>query len=1582
MLLLSASNTSYQVRSSLRLITAIVTSCGQAAKEVMLKLDFEHKHWETVAKRNSPEIRKSFVQFLLSFFIINHAGVAKEFLEKKSLLGSIFPGLMYDECETVELVVSAFKSKILENAALSKTAKMKLFSVHSLKYLLALFEWRGPTTKKEQSSEDVIKEDKLAVSEVVKDFFMTALTSVKLGLIFHDPSYGTSGSNHNHLMFNLIQGIQTPWSNPQLAKLVIGALGTCPDQLRPYISKVLQHLWEPRASDNWFQVVDFLYSIMQSLDMNKIIGNMSDYGNNKHLTTVVSNFCCNEKIHREVILESLKSEESVVRLKGIELQALILNKLDQVLKSGSSVSNSSKKQILFRLLDKLPTLEQVSKLWQEQAVQTVTADGEDEVMPEETSVQTNYLLSITQVLSFYLTYLPDKYSHSDLDLRSMLQQISKSQLDKEGLVQLLLLKHLLDSHQAVTSVDHLNTLISIACQKFGDENGKLALDALYSLLARYDLCQNKQELKVWLAFVNVDKMDKVGQLLAETLQNVLEKKEVIGDEIKKASATWDVVPSSRGVAPATGAQATNDLLEKLLQPHFTTEDNAGLQKKTNECGVFKPNPVTWEFIHCKALMHHKAYFVKCVTAQVLVQEDPKAFLQFLMSQDLRSFKEIKALTAEGLATVEVPKSCDEVFNQRLNMMHKLCLFKLDPGANQDVLGQLEALLQEEDCAMLLMDKSLLKMFDPLQMESDSLTNLLVNLFKKQNLGDTLMTPYSAKTLDLINGALDCDRQVECANLKVVLEALPITTEDLFKLVSRIAKESKTSLFALQVVMECLRKVQKEDKWSLATSIEECSLHFLAQVLETMLSDCDFVDEIPINLLQLLTKVIGINDSFCKLITVTHISLACQSNNDNAINLVTVLVKNDCKKHGGSFKKWMTKNMDAVDLTKYQETLQCLLNSQDGVKSKFIKQLSNHIMQQESLELFEDLLEILVSKYQVDISDCIDKLQPCRALLLHLQNTESPSKVLITSVVVPSIKKISTLLKTPENMLVLDMSKTCSLVLDCNADKLSSSKVFMAEWPAFVKTVLKHSLKEDHHAEVLEVLKVLCESVLKGKESNSQAELIYSLICGHSLFVPTLFSTSSLTSGGCRKKEALLDLVLTLTKANPSICSGVQVPIYLGAYGASLSKADQLLLEILYIHETEGSVSLQAFKPLVWGQAAVAKFSVLKKSSTTRTKVSKITKTSEVLALIQPDKMIQSALQFPMSFETFPVVTNDNYDPRFFLPLLCQVCSPGNFVDKHLKLVESGGLALAFASLSCRDSHVRTLGLVTLSRIYQQLQSARKSLSAEKQVWLHLVDLVRNGLLSVLEDRQDKTPPRIPHLATAFLVKASKILSNPLDSMFKSVSSFVLAKPMMDLFSVPEFLRLFHSSDVTNHGCEQLWILGVISNGLRNDLDYGILQQNFVLKMIMSYYDSSMAAAQDSSSIRTHILDIVEAICALPSPAVEMIRQHGLLIWLLEKDQDSNKLIAILQALWTSTKTNLNSQTIMEMLALTLKLLAKTSNVEGLKILLPILVDLASKLDLSLRNQLINLQDIRKQASNAKDETVDEHLHSLFKLLVS
>ena len=177
-----------------------------------------------------------------------------------------------------------------------------------------------------------------------------------------------------------IAGIPEPWKRPSIAKIVIEALEACPDQIRPYMVKILQPLWTPRHSESWFQVVDFLYSIMESLDVNKIIVELGKEGNNiniKLFANVISNFCCNEKIFKEVICEAIHVNDKLVQLKGIELQGLLLQKINHVL-NNDEVSATSKKQILFRLQNKIPSLNDILAIWNLEILEpTLTSHVDD-----------------------------------------------------------------------------------------------------------------------------------------------------------------------------------------------------------------------------------------------------------------------------------------------------------------------------------------------------------------------------------------------------------------------------------------------------------------------------------------------------------------------------------------------------------------------------------------------------------------------------------------------------------------------------------------------------------------------------------------------------------------------------------------------------------------------------------------------------------------------------------------------------------------------------------------------------------------------------------------------------------------------------------------------------------------------------------------------------------------------------------------------------------------------------------------------------------------------------------------------------
>ena len=124
-LLISGTNTAYQAKSVLRMLTSFVMLGSDQAREVLIKVNWTHDNWDTLYKRTSkkesPDVRTCFIHFLLAFLMEPSPIVIKEYLGQKTRLVNIFSGMMYDGPETIIMILDTLKSKILENQAVNKT---------------------------------------------------------------------------------------------------------------------------------------------------------------------------------------------------------------------------------------------------------------------------------------------------------------------------------------------------------------------------------------------------------------------------------------------------------------------------------------------------------------------------------------------------------------------------------------------------------------------------------------------------------------------------------------------------------------------------------------------------------------------------------------------------------------------------------------------------------------------------------------------------------------------------------------------------------------------------------------------------------------------------------------------------------------------------------------------------------------------------------------------------------------------------------------------------------------------------------------------------------------------------------------------------------------------------------------------------------------------------------------------------------------------------------------------------------------------------------------------------------------------
>ena len=210
------------------------------------------------------------------------------------------------------------------------------------------------------------------------------------------------------------------------------------------------------------------------------------------------------------------------------------------------------------------------------------------------------------------------------------------------------------------------------------------------------------------------------------------------------------------------------------------------------------------------------------------------------------------------------------------------------------------------------------------------------------------------------------------------------------------------------------------------------------------------------------------------------------------------------------------------------------------------------------------------------------------------------------------------------------------------------------------------------------------------------------------------------------------------------------------------------------------------------------------------------------------------------------------------------------MDKHMRLVDSGAISYAISSLSSTDWFVRAAGYHLLARMVKSMETAK--LAQEKQVWLQVLYLLKNGLVS---GSSISKCARLSSLITVYLVRVMEVLLTPLSPLYKSVSRSIIAKPALDLQSVPEFSRMLNSSDL-NSTVEQRWILEVVRDGIRDNLDYSLVSRNFVCKILQSQWGSVVM-----DRVRhLQVLDVLERCVATNYGCIDLVTRHGLLTWLV------------------------------------------------------------------------------------------------------
>lgn len=448
------------------------------------------------------------------------------------------------------------------------------------------------------------------------------------------------------------------------------------------------------------------------------------------------------------------------------------------------------------------------------------------------------------------------------------------------------------------------------------------------------------------------------------------------------------------------------------------------------------------------------------------------------------------------------------------------------------------------------------------------------------------------------------------------------------------------------------------------------------------------------------------------------------------------------------------------------------------------------------------------------------------------------------------------------------------------------------WPQFIKNNLKAGFQSQSFGKTsFELLSVICQKVYSvGNVGDINPALcrVYMMLFGHSRFLPLMLDSDPQVQ---EQKDKMLELMAVLVQCDPTLCNVEHIPVFLSAYGASLSIVDQRILYLMFLYEKNG-VDVCNFKPFLWGPSAVSFYSLHKKASVS---LLKQPKSEEVLNLINEDKMAATVLRFPLhlQLDVLPlesIADGSLYDPRFLLPLLFTLLAPESLVNCR-QIVETRCLALILMSLSSEVFEVRCLGCNLVMLLHHHLQGSRFSMSA---LWLSVLETLRNAATV--------TCPHVPCLVTGYLVSAVDVISNPGHFMFNAVADFLLAKPVLDIENVPDFYKMFYNFRV-EHYMKRNWHIEVMVDYMRCGLDFHISKKRYIFNILLTFFMSPLC----QKNTKELILKLLIAAAKIPKAARILCREQGLLMWLpaaLERNSEeegiSELLFEAVHHIWKSS----------------------------------------------------------------------------------
>ncbi|VDP52706.1 unnamed protein product, partial [Schistosoma mattheei] len=177
--------------------------------------------------------------------------------------------------------------------------------------------------------------------------------------------------------------------------------------------------------------------------------------------------------------------------------------------------------------------------------------------------------------------------------------------------------------------------------------------------------------------------------------------------------------------------------------------------------------------------------------------------------------------------------------------------------------------------------------------------------------------------------------------------------------------------------------------------------------------------------------------------------------------------------------------------------------------------------------------------------------------------------------------------------------------------------------------------------------------------------------------------------------------------------------------------------------------------------------------------------------------------------------------------------------------------------------------------------------------------------------------RLTKIHANFFIRVLKILSQPENHMFQPIWNCLLAKPAIDLRYVPEFLRLFFSTN-NKFTIERQWIVRLCVDSLGDPADYLVMENSLVFKHILCAYSLPSA----DMSFKFSVLRLLVNATKHSRIVHALIRFHAILLWLsrhatasISSEEQRKLFLCILENIHNALAEKSSNQPIMDIVNL-------------------------------------------------------------------